>query len=105
MPASTIHVGDLGTVGTVSIVDETGAAVALAGATVDLVFGRPDATTITIAGAIVDDGATGEVTYTTAAVGPFDTAGRWALQAIVTFTAAQRWTSTHAYIDVAANIL
>lgn len=102
---ASIHVGDRGTVLTVTVQDETGAALPLPGATVDLTFQRPNLTTITVPGVVVGDGQGGQVTYTTQAGGDvFDAPGRWALQLLIAFTADQRWRTTNAHIDVEKNL-
>ena len=101
---ASIHAGDRGTVLSITVQDETGAPLSLAGGTADLMFLRPNLSTLIVAGEIVGDGSSGVVRYTTEATGPFDAPGIWALQVLVTFTADQQWSSTFAYVDVAPTL-
>lgn len=88
-----IHVGDVGTVFSVTIKDEDDAVVNISSATVTFIFNKPDGTEIQRATVFVTDGTDGQVKYTTVS-GDLDLYGPWRLQAFVDFG------STEWYSDI-----
>ena len=101
---ATIRVGDIGTVLTLTVKDEEGAALPLAGALAELSFQRPNCSIVTVPATIVGDGSTGQVTYTTDGGPIFDVSGRWTLQVQLTFSPALLWHSTPTSIEVGKNV-
>lgn len=86
MSAGEIHVGDIGTVFEVTIMDGA-TAVNISGATTkELIFQLPDKTTkLTKTAVFKTDGVDGKLKYTTVA-GDLSVAGSWQLQAYIVLT-------------------
>jgi hypothetical protein len=81
--AAEIHVGDVGTEFTFPVVDEEGAAVSLAAATVmEVWFGKPDETVLVVSASRVGDGTGGVMRYVSQA-GDLDLDGNWKAQGYV----------------------
>ena len=77
--ATTIHKDDIGTVFTITFV-ENGTAVDISGATTKTFdFEDPDATVVTQAGTFGSDGTNGILKYTTVS-GDINKSGRWRIQ-------------------------
>ena len=78
--SDTIHVGDVGIVFTITIVDADSVAVDISGATDKVLFFRkPSRTRVRQAAEFVTDGTDGQLQYTTVA-GDIDEAGSWQVQ-------------------------
>jgi hypothetical protein len=100
---SDIHKGDIGTVITATIVDESGTAVNLAGATSKkIIFQKPDGSRAEKDLAFATDGTDGKVKYTLLA-GDVDQSGGWQRQYRVSL-AAGTWTSDVVVFDVKESI-
>lgn len=78
-----IHINDIGTVFQVTIKDENEDIVDISSATVkNLIFQKPDGSTITKSASFVTDGTDGLIKYTTVS-GDIDSYGNWKLQAFI----------------------
>jgi hypothetical protein len=101
--AAQIHVGDIGTRFTATIVDENDAAVDVSAATtLAMFFKKPDGTTVTKTPAPVTTGADGRVRYTSLA-NDLDQAGKWQVQGKAVLPDGTWHTEVHAFM-VAANL-
>ena len=97
-----IHVGDVGTAFTVTMMDGS-LAVDLSTTTVlQIIFKKQDATTIERDAELVTDGADGQMRYVTVA-GDLDMAGNWSLQGYIE-SATGKWHSTVQEFRVYANL-
>ncbi len=86
-----IHQGDIGTIFRITVYDGS-STVDVSGATSkEILFLKPDATTLTKTAAFYTDGTDGIIQYTTI-TGDLDTVGGWQLQAKVTLPTGT-WTS------------
>lgn len=82
MAANEIHLNDIGTIFTVTMMEDT-AVVDLTGITTsELVFTKPDKSKVTQTGVVDANPATGIIRYTTV-TGDLDQTGRWKWQAVV----------------------
>lgn len=103
MSANEIHVGDIGTIFKINVKDGA-AVVSLTGTTSQqIVFRRPDLTTLTDNVSYFTDGADGIVTYIIA-TGTFNQAGTYQFQ-IVYANNAGTWHSDLVSFDVYPNII
>ena len=92
-----VHVGDIGTIIRLTIVDEDGDAVDVSGATTkQIVIGKPDGTVLTKAASFTDDGADGQIEYATVE-GDLDIPGQWRAQGAVAITG---WSGRSAEITI-----
>jgi hypothetical protein len=90
MAADEVHVGDVGTTFILTVTD--GTAVDVSGATTkQILFGKPNGSTVTKTAAFTTDGTDGKVQYSTVA-NDLDMAGVWNIQAYVVL-AAGSWHS------------
>lgn len=84
-----IHVGDIGTVFTLTIKDDAGAAVNVSSAagagTKKIKFLRPDGTVLEKTATFTTDGTDGKITCTSAS-GDLNQAGMWKMQGYVALT-------------------
>jgi hypothetical protein len=93
MPAI-IHVNDVGTVFEATVEDENGTVLAIGLATTkEMVFQRPDGTTVTKTAALSTDGSDGKMRYI-AVSGDLNMAGAWKVQGHVVLNGDWR-TDTH----------
>jgi hypothetical protein len=100
--ADEIHVGDIGTLFTLTISD-AGTAVDLSSATTkEIVLQKPDGTTAHKAAAFVTSGADGKLKYTTVA-NDLDQAGAWLIQAHVVLSTGE-WRSEVDGFEVYGNL-
>lgn len=105
MPAQ-IHVGDTGTSFELTIKNEQGQIVNLATVTIDdieIIFMKPDGTTLTKTASFVTDGTDGKVKYVTVAT-DLDAFGTWAIQAYVNYVAGGALHSDIRRFEVIANL-
>jgi hypothetical protein len=97
-----IHVGDIGTVFEIVFKDGT-STVDISGATVkNIIFCKPDDTTVTQAGTFTTDGTDGLLKYTTV-TGDLDIRGLWKIQGFITTTDGS-WYSSTGLFEVYSNI-
>ena len=82
MAANEIHVGDIGTVFEVTLMDGSSVVDLSSATTKELVFRKPDGVKLTKTAAFKTDGTDGIITYTSV-TDDLDTAGTWRLQAHV----------------------
>lgn len=83
MSCPEIHVGDVGTQFTITILDQDDVAVDLSGySTKQLIFTKPGGTSLTKTASFATDGTDGIIQYTSIA-GDLDEAGIWQIQAIL----------------------
>lgn len=83
MSCAEIHLNDIGTVFTATILDEDDAVVDISTYTPkQLIFTKPSATKVTQTASFVTDGTDGQIKYTSIA-GDLDEEGLWQLQGIV----------------------
>lgn len=86
------HLNDVGTAMEVTIVDQDSAVVNISSATVrEIVFKKPDGTSVTKTGVVVTDGTDGKMQHITVA-GDLDVAGTWRIQGFVTIGSGS-WSS------------
>ena len=101
-----IHIGDVGTTIRITIqdVDSTGVSSVLdvSNATVNIILGKPDGTSISRATSYVTDGTDGLVQYITQA-GDIDLQGTWSIQVQVN-TLSGSWKSSVGTFKVYSNI-
>jgi len=101
--AATIHVGDIGTVIRLTIVDQDGKAVSLVGYTQMKLDIKKPGGTITRNLSLVNTGTDGKVQYVSVA-GDFDVAGSYTFQAFVELPSG-KWSSTKETKQVEANLV
>ena len=79
------HVDDYGTPFTLTIYDYKGSVLDLSNSlTRQIIFIKPDNSTVTTTGSFVTDGTDGKIRYTSAS-GLLDTAGDWGIQGKIVF--------------------
>lgn len=79
MASNEVHVGDIGTIFRVTVLDAN-SAIDISGATTrQLIFQKPDGSTLTRSGSLTTDGTDGKLEYASVS-GDLDMAGRWSLQ-------------------------
>jgi hypothetical protein len=100
--AAEIHVGDIGTRFTATIVDADGAPVNVASATLTMVFQKPNGAVVTRVPALVTTGVDGKIVYTTIA-NDLDVAGPWQVQAYAVMAAGSWHTDVHRF-PVSSNL-
>jgi hypothetical protein len=102
MAANEIHVGDIGTVITVTLKDDT-TAVDISGATTKTIYlSKPDGTVLAKGATFTSDGTNGKMYYATLA-GDLDQPGHWQIQAKVVL-ATGTWYSDVSTFDVEDNL-
>lgn len=98
-----IHVGDIGTIFRITIYDGGTTALDVSTATSqEIIFLKPDGTTVTQTSSFYTDGTDGIIQYTTIA-NDLDAAGTWKLQAKVTLPGGT-WSSCTQKFKVYANL-
>lgn len=102
MAQDEIHVGDVGTVFTVTIMD--GAAIVnISTATVkQILYKKPDGTVLTKTADFSTNGSDGKIKYVTV-VGDLDAAGTWSIQGYVEMPAG-KWHSDISQFEVFKNL-
>lgn len=101
--AATIHVGDIGTVIRLTIIDQDKRAVSLVGYTQMKLDIKKPGSTITRNLTFTNSGTDGKVQYVSVA-GDFDVAGTYTFQAFVELPSGQ-WSSTKDVRQVEANLV
>lgn len=92
-----IHLGDVGTVFTATILDENGAAVDVSSASeLTLVYNKPDGTAIERTAVLVNDGTDGMISYTTIAL-DIDQVGTWRVQGYVAIGTSEFYSDVHVF--------
>ncbi len=98
-----IHVGDIGTVITVTVKDADGVALDISGATTkNFIFKKPNNTLATVAASFVNSGTDGKLKYTSLST-TFDQAGEWQLQVYLVLPTGT-WNSDIEYFKVWRNL-
>ncbi len=101
--AAEVHVGDIGTEFRPRFLDETGAVINIAAATVKhVIFQKPDGTVITRTATLYTDGTDGKAKYDSIA-GDLDLAGTWLWEGYVEI-ASGKWHSDIHRFTVVANL-
>ena len=94
MAVEEIHVGNIGTVFEVTLYanasDLLDVSTAVAAGTKEIIFSKPDGTTVTNTAAFVSDGTDGKIDYTTVLATELDQVGRWNIQSKVVLTGPVR---------------
>ena len=104
MMATEIHKGDIGTVFQFTVKDQDGTAVDISSqTTMNILFIKPDGTTLTKAGSFTTDGINGKFDYTILS-GELDTVGNWKWQAEIVITSGS-WKSDQHEFEVHPNIV
>jgi hypothetical protein len=85
MAAGEIHVGDIGTVFTITIKDGSSAVDVSTATTKEILVTKPDGTEVTWAASFVTSGADGKIKYTTASAGDLNQVGAYRIQAHIVF--------------------
>lgn len=102
--ACEIHEGDIGTIFRLTIVDCDSVAIDISTATVkDIVFKKPDGTSVTKAGVFYTNGTDGIIDYTTIADDLNMIGENWKIQAVVTLSTG-RWSSDVGTFTVYGNL-
>ena len=102
--AKDIHVGDIGTVIEVAIVDQAGVAVDISLATTkEIILKKPAGTTDTKTAAFSGDGTDGKMRFVTTLAGDLDTDGDWFVQGHVVIPAGT-WHSDVGTFPVLPNL-
>ena len=102
MSANEVHKDDIGTVFEVALMDGSSIVNVSAATTKEIIFEKPDGSTLTKTAEFVTSGSDGKIDYTTVA-GDLDTIGRWKIQAYVVL-AAGSWKSDVAEFSVHDNL-
>lgn len=102
MAANEVHVGDVGTIFEVEILDGA-TPVPLTGATItDIIIKKPDGTSVTWTAVVYGDPLQGKIRYTTI-TGDIDQAGQWRLQVHIAIPGGA-WRSDIGCFPVYANL-
>lgn len=97
MAANEIHVNDIGTTFSVTVVDEYSVVVDLSGVlTKQLLFKKPGGTILTKNASFVTDGTDGKIKYLSQS-GDLDQYGKWSLQAFVDFGDTEWYSDIHKF--------
>lgn len=101
--AAVVHLNDVGTVFELTVIDQDDVVVNISAATTrEIVFQKPDGTTVTKTAVVVTDGTDGKMKYISLA-GDLDVPGLWHAQAIVTIGTGT-WRSTQLHFTVRRNL-
>ena len=102
MSANEIHVGDIGTVLTVTVKDDTAVVDISSATTKQIILRKPSGTNLEKTGVFVTDGSDGQMKYTTVS-GDLSEAGDWSVQAKVVLTSGT-WFSDVSTFTVHPNL-
>jgi len=97
-----VHVGDIGTIFRVTLMDGSSALDVSGASTLQIIFKKPDNSNDTQTAVFTTDGTDGVVQYTSIA-GDLDAAGKWAIQANVVLPAGS-WKSNVSTFRVHENL-
>ena len=93
MAANEIHIGDIGTIFEVTLMDDL-VAEDIGGATaLEIVFEKPDKSLVVNVASLSGDGSDGKIRYTTSLATELDQKGNWKIQAVVTYATGKTWSS------------
>lgn len=92
MAANEIHIGDIGTVFEVTLMDDEVIEPINAATLMEIVFVKPDKTKVINTAVFSSDGTDGKMRYVIANDTELDQKGTWKIQGIVTF-ATGKWSS------------
>jgi hypothetical protein len=101
MAANEIHLNDIGTVFTITLIDGTSTVGISTATTKTIIFGKPDGTSVSQAGTFTTDGTDGKMFYVTVD-GDLDQCGWWKIQALITDSGT--WKSDIGNFEVHKNI-
>lgn len=100
------HIGDIGTVITLTIVDQDGTAVDVSTATTkEIHLQPPSGDAVQKTASFTTDGSDGKIYYTTASASDLNVAGTWEAQAYVVLSGGNTWKSTIKEFKVRANLV
>lgn len=102
MAQNEIHVNDIGTIFRGTIKDASTTMDVSGATTKQIIFRKPNATTVTQTAAFYTDGSDGIIQYTTVS-GDLDTAGIWRIQAYIV-TPSGNWKTDVQQFEVYPNI-
>jgi len=97
-----IHVGDIGTIFRVTLMDGSSVLDVSGATTLEIIFKKPNNSNLTKTAILTGDGTDGIVQYTTV-IGDLDSAGKWAMQANVVLSAGS-WKSNVSTFRVHENL-
>lgn len=104
MAANEIHIGDIGTIFELTLMDDV-VVVDISTATVlSIHFAKPDATTVTVTASLVTDGTDGKIQYITPDANFLDQTGGWKIQGKVTLSTGT-WSSDISTFKVYKNLV
>jgi hypothetical protein len=101
MAANEIHVNDIGTVFTITLLDGTSTVGISTATTKNIIFGKPDGTSVIQTGTFTTDGTDGKLYYTSVS-GDLDQCGFWKIQVHIIDSGA--WRSDIGNFEVHKNI-
>ena len=96
MSANEIHVGDVGTVLTVTVKDDTAVVNISSATTKQIILRKPSSSKLEKVGVFVTDGADGQMKYTTVS-GDLGESGDWSVQAKVVLTSGTWYSDTSTF--------
>jgi len=102
MAVNEVHLSDIGTVFEITFKDGTSAIDISAASTKQILFKKPDATTLTKSGTFTSDGTDGKLKWVTIS-GDLDTTGKWEIQGYVVLAGGE-WHTDVGEFTVYANI-
>jgi DUF4097 and DUF4098 domain-containing protein YvlB len=102
--ACEIHIGDVGTrfLFTIQDCDDVNPLDVSTASSIEIIFKKPDSSTLTVTATFLTDGTDGKVYYDTVA-GDIDQVGRWQVQGKVTFPTGVFYSDIHKF-QVYANL-
>jgi hypothetical protein len=100
---SDIHVGDIGTIFRLTIMDGTSVVDISGATTMEIIFKKPSASVVTETASFTTDGTDGQMEWATGVVGDLDEAGSWEWQGRIVMPSWEGKTSILTF-DVVANL-
>ena len=102
MSANEVHIGDIGTIFELTVMDGASVVDVSTATTKEIVFRKPDGSTATKTAAFTTNGSDGKIRYTTVAL-DLSVAGDWAVQAHVVLPTGE-WRSDLSTFRVYPNL-